>query len=82
MFELYGLRDFVFNNRTEIFHWNLPSSADSEFCTKYKMTLMAQKSEIVLCCSASPAPQQTKTASPEKLNAAVAFSHTNRIDLK
>lgn len=35
--ELYDLRDFGFNKRTEIFQWELVSFGESEFYTKYEM---------------------------------------------
>lgn len=36
MVELYDLRDFLLNNRTDIFYWELASSVESDIRTKSK----------------------------------------------
>lgn len=78
----YDLRDFVCNSRTNNFHWELDSSVEPDFCTKQKMMLMKQESEVTFDCPTRPTPEQIWTAASEKAEAAIAAGKITRANGK
>lgn len=82
MVRFYDLRDSLLNSRTNISHWDLAPSVESEFHMKYKMIPTAQEDEVTSTCPISPASAQIEAATSEMADAAVALDHASRAGWK
>lgn len=76
--ELYDVSDFVFYSRTDTFDWNMASSVESEFCTRYEMKPMTKENDVKFNCSFSTAPEHIEASASDKVDVAAAPSQISR----